>query len=61
MNQSEVCDDIDNNCDWNGLEWARYIVYANVMKEGHVVAMHVPFNLSPTISLFLRRDVNKAK
>ena len=18
MNQSEVCDDIDNNCDWNG-------------------------------------------
>jgi len=22
MNQSEVCDDIDNNCDWNGLEWS---------------------------------------
>ena len=21
MNQNEVCDDIDNNCDWNGLCW----------------------------------------
>ena len=30
-----------------------------VMKEGRVVG-HVPFNLSPIISLFLRRDVNKA-
>ena len=30
-----------------------------VMKEGQVVG-HVPFNLSPIISLFLRRDVNKA-
>jgi len=29
-----------------------------VMKEGHVVG-HVPFNLSPIISLFLRRDVTK--
>ena len=29
------------------------------MKEGQV-AGHVPFNLSPIISLFLRRDVNKA-
>ena len=29
-----------------------------VMKEGQIVG-HVPFNLSPTISLFLRRDVNK--
>ena len=25
MNQSEVCDDIDNNCDWNAVA---------VMKEG---------------------------
>ena len=30
-----------------------------VMKEGRVVG-HVPFNLAPIISLFLRRDVNKA-
>ena len=30
-----------------------------VMKEGQVVG-HVPFNLSTIISLFLRRDVNKA-
>jgi len=30
-----------------------------VMKEGQVVG-HVPFNLSPIISLFLRREVNKA-
>ena len=30
-----------------------------VMKEGQIVG-HVPFNLSPIISLFLRRDVNKA-
>ena len=30
-----------------------------VMKEGRVIA-HVPFNLAPIISLFLRRDVNKA-
>ena len=30
-----------------------------VMKEGQVVG-HVTFNLSPIISLFLRRDVNKA-
>ena len=29
-----------------------------VMKEGRVVG-HVPFNLAPIISLFLRRDVNK--
>ena len=29
-----------------------------VMKEGQVVG-HVPFNLSPIISLFLRRDVTK--
>ena len=29
-----------------------------VMKEGQIVG-HVPFNLSPIISLFLRRDVNK--
>ena len=30
-----------------------------VMKEGRVVG-HVPFNLALIISLFLRRDVNKA-
>ena len=30
-----------------------------VMKEGRLVG-HVPFNLAPIISLFLRRDVNKA-
>ena len=30
-----------------------------VMKEGQIVG-HVPFNLSTIISLFLRRDVNKA-
>ena len=30
-----------------------------VMKEGQIVG-HVPFNLSSIISLFLRRDVNKA-
>ena len=30
-----------------------------VMKEGQTVG-HVPFNLPPIISLFLRRDVNKA-
>ena len=30
-----------------------------VIKEGQTVG-HVPFNLSPIISLFLRRDVNKA-
>jgi len=30
-----------------------------LMKEGQIVG-HVPFNLSPIISLFLRRDVNKA-
>ena len=30
-----------------------------VMKEGRVVG-HVPFNLAPIISLFLRRDVKKA-
>ena len=30
-----------------------------VMKEGQIVG-HVPFNLSPIVSLFLRRDVNKA-
>ena len=30
-----------------------------VMKEGRIVG-HVPFNLAPIISLFLRRDVNKA-
>ena len=30
-----------------------------VMKEGRVVG-HVPFNLAPIISLFLRRDVSKA-
>ena len=29
------------------------------MKEGRVVG-HVPFNLAPIISLFLRRNVNKA-
>ena len=29
-----------------------------VMKEGRVVG-HVPYNLTPIISLFLRRDVNK--
>ena len=29
-----------------------------VMKEGQIVG-HVPFNLSPIISLFLRRNVNK--
>ena len=23
MNQSEVCDDIDNNCDWNGLVYSQ--------------------------------------
>ena len=30
-----------------------------VMKEGQVVG-HVPYNLAPIVSLFLRRDVNKA-
>ena len=30
-----------------------------VMKEEQVVS-HVPFNLAPIISLFLRRNVNKA-
>ena len=30
-----------------------------VMNEGRVVG-HVPFNLAPIISLFLKRDVNKA-
>ena len=30
-----------------------------LMKEGQVVG-HVPYNLSPIVSLFLRRDVNKA-
>ena len=30
-----------------------------VMKEGEVVG-HVPYNLAPVVSLFLRRDVNKA-
>ena len=30
-----------------------------VVNEGRVVG-HVPFNLAPIISLFLRRDVNKA-
>ena len=30
-----------------------------VMREGRVVG-HVPFNLAPIISLFLRRSVNKA-
>ena len=30
-----------------------------VKKQGRVVG-HVPFNLAPIISLFLRRDVNKA-
>ena len=30
-----------------------------VMNKGHIVG-HVPFNLFPIISLFLRRDVNKA-
>ena len=30
-----------------------------VMKEGQIVG-HVPFNLPPIISLFLRRDANKA-
>ena len=30
-----------------------------VMKEGRVVG-HVPFNLATIISLFLRRDMNKA-
>ena len=30
-----------------------------VMKEGQIVG-HVPFNLAPIISLFLRRDVNKS-
>ena len=30
-----------------------------VMNEGRVVG-HIPFNLAPIISLFLRRDVNKA-
>ena len=30
-----------------------------VMKEGQIVG-HVPFNLSTIISLFLRKDVNKA-
>ena len=39
-----------NNCDWNAVA---------VMKEGQIIG-HVPFNLSPIISLFLRRDVNKA-
>ena len=32
---------------------------AVVVEEGQVVG-HVPFSLSPIISLFLRRDVNKA-
>ena len=32
---------------------------AAVKKEGRIVG-HVPFNLAPVISLFLRRDVNKA-
>jgi len=32
---------------------------AVAVKDGQVVG-HVPFNLSPIISLFLRRDVNKA-
>ena len=31
-----------------------------VMKGGQIVG-HVPFNLSPIISLFLRRDVNKTR
>ena len=32
---------------------------AAVLKENQVVG-HVPFNLAPSISLFLRRDINKA-
>ena len=42
----EITDSVDRNA-------------VAVMKEGQIVG-HVPFNLSPIISLFLRRDVNKA-
>ena len=34
-------------------------VYRNTVEEGQVVG-HVPYNLTPIVSLFLRRDVNKA-
>ena len=47
---------------WTPVEDEMLRLYSNsvaVMKEGQIVG-HVPFNLSTIISLFLRRDVNKA-
>ena len=40
MNQSEVCDDIDNNCDWSGLSWARYLVNVHLVTYSESVACH---------------------
>ena len=53
MNQGEVC-----VITVTGMVYVDRNAVA-VMKEGQIV-VHVPFNLSPIISLFLRRDVNKA-